>query len=456
MFGVAKVEVETNPNGKAKSKSKAKSPYINYSSPDELVTILGRLKQPVPTKNGNYVVPNFIFHSKRKVEILDKKGKDFTTGKGSIESYLNENPTTPIKSFIKTLIEYRKFSVRITTFGENFLANYKNPITKRFHTIFRQMSAITGRLQSGNKKEGYFNSQNIPADKKYRECFKSKEDYNIITCDLSGAEAVIMIDKARDERFYEFAIKNDDAHSPLAQAVWRAIGNMRVENWSDNKNHGFSPAQLTVLEVSKTKNKEVRTLFKNVTFAAPYGVHFKKYAKMLNITLEEAKLGLRVMRTMIPKTFKMVEAQAKFAQANGYIILNYRTNSRIYYPQLLKAIRENSDCEFSYLSQVDGSSRNAPIQGTQADMVKEAIVEIGKEIKRQKLDMKLIGTIHDELVYKSHKSIHLVEFPNEQTKETELVSPGEFVKKWMIQVANRYLSFITMSAEVHVGETWTK
>lgn len=461
--------------GKTKTKPKTKEAYINYGSQDQLLFIFAKLKQPLPTKKGEYVTPMIskipvlrgkgIYQVTKILEKIDKTPK-FTTGEGAIESYLNENPNTPIRKFIQLLIEYRSANTELNTFGEKFLKKYKNPVTKRFHTIYRQASASTGRLQSGDKKARRFNSQNIPAKKSFREAFIAEEGYEMCTTDLSGAEAVIMIDKAHDEKFYQMAIVNDDAHSPLATAVWRAIGAYRVSNGIPSKKEWYAEdeskltktsEELANITITKKENKPIRTEFKNSTFADIYGCHDKKRAKMLNITLEEAKIAGKVVKGVIPKTFRMVEGNAKFALEHGWLILNNRTNSRMWYNPVLIAKKHNSEMEWSMKHEIEGSARNAPIQGTQADMVKEMIVEIGKTIKDQAIDAKLIFQVHDELVYKFKKGVTVMT-PNEPTFESSGISIPfpEYVKETMKQVANRYLTFIKMGAEQHVGPSWTK
>ncbi len=458
IFGDMFADIETQVSSKKKAKKKVIEPYINYGSPDQLVYIFARLGQEVPLISGHYAIP--IITNKNKVT----KKMGYTTGATAMESYILEKPSTPMKVLIELLIKYREYNTRLNTFGEEFLIKYKNRVTNKYHTIFRQCNAVNGRLQSGDKDNGWFNCQNIPAEKRYRECFKVEGNYDIHTNDLAGAEATIMIDKARDEKFYEIAIKNDDAHSPLATAVWRAIGYYRLSNGSNRLQEWYNEgikyskgsSELAMINISKKENKYVRTEYKNVTFADIYGCHDKKRAKMLNISVEEAKIAGKTQKGMIPKTYQMVERNAKFALMNGYLILNTRTNSRIWYPDVLNANKNKSDLEFMQQVDIESSARNAPISGTQADMVKEMIVEINKEIRRQKLDAAFLIQVHDELVYKSNKNIKLVEFINDKTKQIELVSFGEFISKWMIQVANRYLSFIGMNVSHEVGNSWIK
>lgn len=449
LFGELFNDIEVNNLAKVKKKVKDTSPYINYSSTEQIVTILGRLKQPAPTKEGLYYVPTFKVKrtSKQVKYVVDKSLASFTTNAKAIESYKIDNPDSPIKTFITKLINLRTYNTRLNTFGENFLIKFKNKITKKFHTIYRQCDALTGRLQSGDEKNGWYNSQNIPREKDYRIPFHY-ENYDIITTDLSGAEAVIMIDKARDEKFYEMAIVNDDAHSPLAQAVWRTIGTFRKD------------AGLANIVISKKENKDMRTAYKPMTFGDIYGMGIKKRAKTLGVSEEEAKIAGDVQKSMIPKTYAMVNTNAKFAITNGYLILNSRTNSRIWFSEILEAKKNNSSISNEDKYNIESTAKNAPIQGTQADMVKEIMVEIHKEAVRQNLykpeiDLKLLKQVHDETVYACKNANYIVEFINDK-KEIINVPIHEFINKMHSKICNRYLSFITMGAETNVEKTWTK
>lgn len=441
---------------KGKKADDKRMAFINYSSPTELINILGRLKQPVPTKSGEAVIPTFI-KSKTNKYIVDKSLHSFTTGAGAIENYLAEHPESKIKEFILALIEYREICTRINTFGESFITKFKNPISKKVHTIFRQANTSTGRLQSGSKRkkevkkkkeedfeqqENYFNSQNIPAEKDYRECFTVEEGYSIVSSDYSGCEAVVMIDKAKDEKFYEFAIKNDDAHSPLCQAVWRAIGQFRNDPVLSN------------IVISKKQNKNLRDGFKANTFGVCYGMGVKKYGKTLRISEKESKIGLKVQKSMTPKTFKYLDSIAKQAVSQGYIVINSRTNSRVWYIEVLETYKNKSSLENSVRYDIESSAKNITIQGTNADIIKEAMVELTREFKKRNLDAMVMGSVHDEIIVKFNDKIHLIE--THVKGELLPLNMGEFVKHIMEDVANRYLSFIEMKAEASIQKTWTK
>lgn len=269
-----KIDKKTGKKKKV-TKDNKKLPYINWGSADQLIDIFAKLKQPLPNKFGQYVVPDL--NTKFKVD--KSYDQNITTGEGAINAYLIENPDSVMKTFINLLIDYREVNTQLNTFGDSFI-EFINPVSGKIHTIFRQCDAMTGRLQSGDTKSKYFNSQNIPAQKKFREAFQTDEGYSILTIDLSGAEVVIMADKAKDQVLYDMAIVNDDAHSPIAQACWRNIGLYRFKKLNNiienSKNgEGFILAQkqeyqdainLTKININKKENKHLRTAFKSVTF----------------------------------------------------------------------------------------------------------------------------------------------------------------------------------------------
>lgn len=492
LFGDMFEEIEVNLVGKTKKKTKSKedSPYTNYNSSPQVITIMGRLGQPVPTHipktkaPGEPEVPNF-YVEKGKIKIDEPSDGmyRFTMNAEAIETYKAENPHSAAKEFVTKLVDFRTYVTRLGTFGEEFLRKFRNRVSKRFHTIYRQCQAVTGRLQSGDEDSGWFNSQNIPAEKDYREPFHDNGNW-IITTDLSGAEAVIMIDKARDEKFYEIAIVNNDAHSPLAQAIWRAVGKIRLDKLSlkdsdfytyitsnghlqqsedDFEREHTEALALSQIVISKTENKDKRTEFKNHTFGDIYGMGDKKRSKILGLTSDEAKVAGETQKKMIPKTYRMVNSNAKFAVMNGYVLLNGRTNSRMWYSEILEAWKNKSDIPNSVRHAVESSAKNSPIQGTQADMVKEIMVEIDKESDRQDIDvlynLALLLQVHDETVYRLDKEVKLSEVLVEFIKDDggiEMIPINDFIKRWHTQVCNRYLSFITMAADQHVGKTWTK
>lgn len=438
------------------SKVKTNTGNFNYGSASQIIDLFARLKQPLPNEFGAYVIP-ILDLSTNKI-----KQKGFTTGEKAIESYLIDNPDSIMKPFIKTLIDFREATTELNTFGQSFL-DYINPITKKIHTIFRQCQAVNGRLQSGDTKENLINIQNIPAKKKFRESFGTDEGYHIVTIDLSGAEVVVMADKANDTKLFELAMKGD-IHSHMAQSGWRNIYRARGES-----------ELAETFTVSKTVNNEShRKPCKNLTFAGVYGCHAKKAGKTINVSKEEGQIYLNTLKAEIPLTYKMVETNVALAMKQGYLVLNKRTNSRIWFPKVIEGIRNQRKGIYKYdkfgnqvlldfmdAHEVDGQSRNVPISGTQADMLKEAMVEIRREFKNLGIDAVLLAQVHDELVYKIPSEWLECSLARnisyfDSNGEEKMCNVPDFIKIKLLEVCNKYLTNIKIDAEMHVGKTWTK
>lgn len=397
---------------------------INYGSTPEIIKLFGRLNLPLPNDSGKYVVP-----------ILDDKGKvinsyeGFTTQEDELSQFLISNPNSPAKPFIKTLLEYRDASGEISKYGDKFIGKI-NKVTGRMHYSLRQCAAINGRFQSGGGKaeSDKINIQNIKRKKTIRNVFHRK-GYAIITNDLTGAEVTVMADKAKDQDLFDLAMKGK-IHKIVATTGWTLI----------YKDRGEKPPP--GFEISKEADLEVYTACKNLTFGGVYGCGAKKAAKTINVSVREGQIYLDNERRMFPKTFKMVESNVDLAIKKGYLVLNSRTNSRIWFPAVLAASMERRVLEWDEVHDIDGKARNIPISGTQADMVKEAMVVISRGIKERGWDAAIVIQVHDELVVRTR-----IEIAEEV---------GQFVKDTMIDIANKYLSFIKMGCESIVGEAWDK
>lgn len=476
---------------------------IDYNSTNQLLFLLAKCNVKIPTKTGEYI-DDFEFDKKGKLKKRPTED-NYTLKAEFLELLINEHEDHPMIDFLKLLILYRKTLSTINTFGESFLSN-KNPVTGKFHTAYRQCGAVNGRFQSGGggNDSDKFNSQNVPAKKEFRECFHAGEDYSIATIDLSGAEVTIMCDKANDKKLYTWAIVLDDAHSPIITAGWRKIFKHRATQ--ANKVAILAKTEATIQEakelaekalnytVSKTENKNVRSKGKNSTFGTVYGAGPKTIAKAFNISVLEGAIYIDSLKSEIPDTFKYVESNVNLALRKGYLILDDRTNARVWFPSVFYARKSERELEFHEKRDIDGQARNIPISGTQANMIKESIVEIQKTIDTHNIDSSLLLQVHDELVYKVPKNLDgisteweinnngitfLFDKPITHKKYEKLsehyyshyktfkvndenfitdcvVSMSEFIRLTMMQVATRYLKNVTMNAELTVKDTWTK
>lgn len=533
---------------------------INWSSDVQLLKVFANMKQPAPLQGKAYelykgLIPFVSPDGKLNKGIgIDSEGntvpipefgedkQGFTTDKTAFNKYLVDFPNSPIRDFIKTLGEYKQLDHEITGFGENFVQKV-NRKTGRIHTIYRQCDAVNGRLQSGggNKQKDKYNSQNIPRHEKFRKCFRggkylcpitnTEQDYSVATVDLTGAEVTIMCDKGNDTKLYEWAVVNDDSHSPMVQNIWRNIylyrAGIAANVWTDCKS--FSKAKsdskiLTQIEflskinkvvekwwnlsqtfiVSKEVNKPFRQAGKNGTFGGVYGMKAKKAQETYNntdvelariskdfepcgLTLEEGKVVLFAQREAIPITFEMVENNARLGLSVGRIVLNDRTKSHIWLPEVAYLLRElktqgevyylgngkyrtqngqEHTIEFKTVGEYEGQCRNVPISGTQADMVKEAMVKIASYVRKYKLDCALLSQVHDEVVYRcpkhmDGKSVQWQTNPEYCTftyndGKIERVSFPQFVKLTMQETANLYLKNVKMRSSIEVHDHWIK
>jgi len=446
LFGAEPTEIE-NKNTK----------HLNYNSSP---AVLDKLRQVLP-----------------KVPQLKEKGKELKDSlrEAAIQQYIIDNPETIAKDFLQNYIIFKEHDKFLNSYGKKFLHSefvktkklergYKNPITGKVHTYYKPCSTDTGRLASGDVKSGLFNSQQLPREQEVRSCFGlTKEEiaqgYYLTSCDLTGAEAVIMAALANDEVMYDLAIVKDDIHSPVATECWQAVYNYRVQRNRDLtiKDSLRNSYTLTAdFLVNKKVNKLLRTDFKSFTFGTVYGMKNNKGAQTLNIPKDEAQVMIDTIRRKFPKVFAMVEEAAKLAFIDGYVIFNSVSNNRRWFRPVL-AIKDafnlyneerykiynkvQSELKFSEISDIEGAARNCRIQGTQADMIKESMVQINKAFVKKNVSGKILLTVHDELVVK-HKG---KEFSSD-------------VGEIMTNTANRYLlpysSSIKMKADAQCGTFW--
>lgn len=199
----------------------------------------------------------------------------------------------------------------------------------------------------------------------------------------------------------------------------------------------------------------------------------KKAGATLNIVKEEGQIVIDTIKEEIPLTIAMVEQSSRDAERQGYIILNERTNSRAWFPILLKQLRRETSKEFEFIkiNSAMSEARNIRIQGTQADFVKEASVVLYKYFdKFEKLTSIrpiILSWVHDELVIKIPKSYDgkSIEYINNNNKvipssifsmgKKEITLP-ETIRLIMEGVANRYLKNIEIKVEMEVEPYWKK
>ena len=484
--------------------------YFNYNSDLQIKYLFAVLKLPIPTAesyripifNGNKITKFSVAYTKREILISDYPSEiqylelassglirqvgSLTVGIPALKEMIMAYPEHPAKEFIEVLQDYSLYNTRVTNYGQNYLDKI-HPITNKLHTIYRQCHALNGRLQSGGGKSqpDKYNSQNIPRDNAYRTCFHYKGSY-IITADLSGAEVVVMADKAKDVALKTMAIEQDDIHSPVAQACWRAIFKYRsglyVKLWKNSDEYftyvnQVNPKLLNNMRanelwdlsesyiITKTVNKDKRSAFKSITFGVVYGAYPKKIASTLNISEEEAKIVVKTIKSMIPQTFTMIETllrkvfgvsyYGEYSQKpTGVAIFNKRSYNSIIVPPLFRYLRFDEEPNWKELNEWQSAVRNLTISGTQADMLKEAMVVLWYFIRNNRIPANILIQVHDELAVRCREDI----IDNKVTylyNGKQTLFP-DIVANIMVDTANKYLEYLPMKVEYEVKKTWFK
>ncbi len=444
----------------------------DYNSPTEMVKIFGRLGQPLPIENG-YAIPTFNSAGRLTLPV-----NTFKVSTVMFEKYLIDKPDTPMKEFIELYDKFSEYNTRISNYGVNYIKKI-NPITGKLHTIYRQCHAVTGRFQSGGGKQepDKFQSQNVPAEASYRACFIAPENWKLRTSDYSGAELIVMASHAQD--FKLISLSKIDMHSYMATICWKAIYRYRAKKiYTQLRKVSGDIAEMLQHEwdrltnlgkhfiVTKTNPPGFRKGFKGMTFGTIYGMYPKKAGETLNVAKEEGAIVISMIEKELPDTFRMVKAASAIAIKQGFIILNYRTHSRMWFPHLVKQLKGeiSKETHFLEISKEESDARNGRIQGTQADFIKEASVVLGTYYRKRKLKAKLLLWVHDEIVDKVHKDLLLEFNPN---LDPQLL-PHKFIKgkfytdiaeakdNIMVTVANKYLKNVTISADHETADYWVK
>jgi DNA polymerase I-like protein with 3'-5' exonuclease and polymerase domains len=485
--------------------------YFNYNSDTQIKYLFAILKLPLPSSEG-YRIPVFLNKKLTEVSVAYTKRQQLidnyptnedeltelcvngigralgsvSVGIPALNEMLKAMPEHPAKDFLKELQVFSMYNTRVTNYGQNYIDKI-HPVTGKLHTIYRQCNALNGRLQSGGgkKQSDKYNSQNIPRANEYRTCFYYKDNY-IITADLSGAEVTIMADKAKDASLKRMAIEEDDIHSPIAQACWRAIylyrAGVRMSFWNDadtfetyRNSISFDKVktddkvkELVRLskeyQITKTINKDKRGDFKSITFGSVYGAFPKKIASTLNVTVEEGKIVLNTIKSMIPQTFVMVEtiltevfgvnSYSYQQKGSGVAIFNSRSCNSVLIPPVIEQKKYDVEPDWRDLNDWKSAVRNLTISGTQADMLKEAMVTLWKFIRKNNINANILIQVHDELAVRCHKDI--IDSKQRYSYNGKLLEFPDIVANIMTDTANLYLDYLKMNVDYVIEETWIK
>lgn len=261
------------------------------------------------------------------------------------------------------ILEYRALSKLKSTYVDA-LPKLINEETGRIHTDFNQSVAATGRLSSSNP-----NLQNIPIrterGREIRKAFIAEEGHQLLSADYSQVELRVIASMAKDENMIQTFQNGEDIHSRTAKEVF----------------------ELDALD-DVTGNQ--RRKAKEVNFGIPYGVSAYGLANRLGISNNEGKEMIDQYFARFPAIQDYIDETKAFAKENGYV--KTLMGRRRYIPQI------NSG-NWNVRSFAERTAINMPIQGTAADIIKKAMIDIQRYLEENELDTRMLLQVHDELIF---------------------------------------------------------
>jgi DNA polymerase-1 len=298
-----------------------------------------------------------ILFEKLGLKAPKKTKTGYSTDAQVLEALIDQHPV------VSRIIEYRQNIKLQTTYIDSLIALI-NPKTGRVHTTFNQAVTTTGRLSSAEP-----NLQNIPVrseeGRMIRKAFVTQgEDHLLLAADYSQIELRVMAHFSADGAFREAFLKGEDIHRFTAAAV-----------------NGVEPEQVT---------GEMRDQAKAVNFGIIYGISGFGLAKNIGVTRKQAESFIEAYFQQYPGVEKYVTELIEQARSSG----EART--------MLGRIRKLPDLysrNFTLRSFAERMARNTPIQGTAADIIKLAMVKIGRILADRPELGRLLLQVHDELVF---------------------------------------------------------
>ena len=296
-----------------------------------------------------------------KMKITNKPKKTKTGQYSTSEEVLNELSSK--SDLVKLVLKFRSISKLLNTYI-NSLPKQLDKYTNRIHTEYVQTVASTGRLSSINP-----NLQNIPIrtnrGREVRKAFIARnKDYFLMAADYSQIELRIIASLSNEENMINAFKKNEDIHASTASAVFN----------------------VPINEVSK----EQRSNAKVVNFGIIYGVSAFGLSNQTKLNRTESKELIEKYFEKYPKLKQYINNQISFARNNGYVetVLGRR--------RYLKDINSQNSV---VRGAAERNAINAPVQGSAADIIKIAMINIQKKLSKGNYKSKMLLQIHDELVF---------------------------------------------------------
>ena len=308
-----------------------------------------------------------ILFEKMKLPVVKKTKSGYSTDVDVLEKLKSEDP------IIQEILDYRQLMKLNSTYVEG-LKPYINPKTKRIHSFFHQTITATGRISSTEP-----NLQNIPTrfelGKQVRKIFKPEKGKVYIDADYSQIELRVLAHMSEDKHMVQAFKEGQDIHKQAASKVFKT----------------------PIDEVTK----EQRSNAKAVNFGIVYGISDFGLGEQLGISRKQAKKYIEEYLEEYEGIKNFMENMTEKAKETGYVETLF--NRRRYIPEL----KSNN-----YMVRQFGAraAMNTPIQGTAADIMKIAMINVHKELLERKLKSKIVLQVHDEM---------MIEAPIEEAEEVK-------------------------------------
>ena len=333
-----------------------------------------------------------------KMQILDKPKKtktgQYVTSEEVLQSLESKNP------IVRNILNYRRMKKLLSTYIDA-LPKLINPRTGHIHTSFNQALTATGRLSSSGP-----NLQNIPVrtddGKEIRKCFIPEEGCLFFSADYSEIELRIMAHLSEDENMMEAFREGHDIHRATAAKIWHE-------------------------DIDKVTDAQ-RKKAKQANFGIIYGITISGLAQRMDIPNSEAKELIEGYFRTFPKVQAYMEQAKEEARAKGY------AETLFHRRRYLADINSRNATVRGF---AERNAINAPIQGTEADIIKVAMVRIWERFKKEGIRSKMILQVHDELNFSV--------YPEEREQVERIV---------IEEMQNAYPLNVPLTADAGWGKNW--
>lgn len=319
----------------------------------------------------------------------------YSTDAAELEKLAGNHP------IVASLLEYREVSKLKNGFSEMLLALI-DPRTGRIHTTYEQTTAATGRLSSSAP-----NLQNIPIrgelGRQIRRAFVAPPGHVLLSADYSQIELRVLAHLCEDETFCQAFAQGHDFHATIAAKVY-----------------GVEPSGVT---------SEMRNQVKQFSYGIAYGMSTYGVSQRLGVEMDEAASFVENYYAQFPKLKNFLAAQVDKAKVDGFTTTMF--GRRRYLPELQSA-------NFRLRALGERMALNAPIQGSAADILKKAMIGVGRALRRDPI-AKMLLTVHDELVF---------EVPMENLERAR-----SLIEKEMTGAADLRCG---LAVDVHSGASWAE